>query len=96
MRVNKIYQQAIKAYARFIGYLELLEGEFVFVGFDGNEPNVEFVHDDIFLVFEDPNESYYRSELPIEEAIDEMRKNGHITPDCFCCKNFNNSRNENK
>lgn len=96
MGINKIYQQAIKAYERFISCLDLLDGEFVFVGFDGNEPNVEFVHDDIFLVFEDPNESYHRYELPIEEAIDEMRKNGHIAPYCFCCKSFNNRRNENK
>lgn len=83
--MNKIkiaYKKAINAHADFSAQLQLLEKEFVFTGFSECEPRVDYVHNDIFLAWEDGNEGIIR-ELPIEEAIDEMCKNGCITPDCF-------------
>ena len=83
--MNKIkteYKKAIKAHADFTTQLQLLEKEFVFTGFGGCEPHVDYVHNDIFLAWEDDKEGVIH-ELSIEEAIDEMSKNGCITPDCF-------------
>lgn len=83
--MNKIkitYKKAIKAHAVFTAQLQLLEKEFVFTGFSEREPHVDYVHDDIFLAWEDDKEGVIH-ELSIEEAIDEMSKNGCITPDLF-------------
>ena len=83
--MNKIktsYKKAIKVHADFTAQLQSLEKEFVFTGFGGCEPHIEYVHDDIFLTWEDDKGGII-SELSIEEAIDEMCKKGCITPDCF-------------
>ncbi len=53
-----------------------------FTGFGECKPHVDYVHNDIFLAWEDDKEGIIR-ELSIEEAIDEMCKNGCITPDRF-------------
>lgn len=83
--MNKIkitYKKAIKAHAVFTAQLQLLEKEFVFTGFSECEPHVDYVHNDIFLAWEDVKEGVIH-ELSIEEAIDEMCQNGCITPDLF-------------
>ena len=81
-KIKTAYKKTIKAHADFTAQLQLLEKEFVFTGFGGCEPHIEYVHDDIFLAWEDYKEGITH-ELPIEEAIDEMCKNGCITPKWF-------------
>ncbi len=81
-KIKTAYKKAIKAHAGFTAQLQLLETEFVFTGFGEREPQVDFAHNEIFLVWEDEKEGIIR-ELTIEEAIDEMCKNGCITPDSF-------------
>ena len=81
-KIKTAYKKAIKAHADFAAQLQYLEKEFVFTGFGEREPHVDYVHNDIFLAWEDDEEGIIH-ELSIEEAIDEMCKNGCITPDCF-------------
>ena len=81
-KLTTVYKKAIKAHLDFTTQLQLLEKEFVFTGFGDCEPHVDYVHTEIFLAWEDKNEGIIH-ELPIEEAIDEMNRNGCITPDCF-------------
>ena len=81
-KIKTVYKKAIKAQADFTSQLQLLEKEFVFTGFGKCKPHVDYVHNDIFLAWEDDKDGIIH-ELSIEEAIDEMCKKGCITPDCF-------------
>ncbi len=81
-KIKRAYNKAINARIDFAEKLELLNKEFVFTGFGGCEPHVDYAEYDIFLAWEDEKEGIIRT-LSIEEAIDAMCKNGCITPDSF-------------
>ena len=80
-KIKRIYLHAERLWLKFSNELQLLDKGFTFFGFDdGNEPHVDFVHNEIFIIWEAEDETL---NMTIENAIDEMDKNGCITPESF-------------